>query len=155
MARVDGDQVVMRRGRTRGRGLRVSSSLAEINVVPLVDVMLVLLVIFMVTAPLMQQGYAVNLAQSKNAPPAVSEPVFVTIPTSFAKDGKVQIGDEWVHLAMLHERVRQVMVGRTETSVTIRADGAVQYQDIARVWDELNGIVTKVTLATQPRTSDK
>ena len=57
-------------GRRRGRGARVSSSLAEINVVPLVDVMLVLLVIFMVTAPMMQQGLQVNLPQARRAAPA-------------------------------------------------------------------------------------
>ena len=52
------------RGGRRARGSRVTTSLAEINVVPLVDVMLVLLVIFMVTAPMIQQGFPVNLPQS-------------------------------------------------------------------------------------------
>ena len=58
------DHASLRRAGRRARTARVSSSLSEINVVPLVDVMLVLLVIFMVTAPLMQQGFAVNLPKT-------------------------------------------------------------------------------------------
>src|SRR5262245_54255441 len=69
------------RGR-RARGARVSTSLAEINVVPLVDVMLVLLIIFMVTAPMMTQGLAVNLPQARRATPVTAQPLYVTIPAS-------------------------------------------------------------------------
>ena len=64
----------------RGRGQRVSTSLAEINVVPLVDVMLVLLIIFMVSAPMMQQGFAVQLPQSTRARPVNAEPINVSVP---------------------------------------------------------------------------
>ena len=71
------------RGR-RGRSSRVSTSLAEINVVPLVDVMLVLLIIFMVAAPMMTQGMPVNLPQARRAPPITAEQVYVTVPASFA-----------------------------------------------------------------------
>ena len=72
------------RGR-RGRGARVSTSLAEINVVPLVDVMLVLLIIFMVTAPMMQQGLQVNLPQSRRATPVTAQPIYVTVPADFSR----------------------------------------------------------------------
>ena len=87
------------RGR-RGRGMAVSSSLAEINVVPLVDVMLVLLIIFMVAAPMMQQGIAVNLPQSRRSPalPANNEPIYVTVPVAFGRNRVVQIGNESVRI---------------------------------------------------------
>ena len=71
-------------GGRRGRGAHVASSLAEINVVPLVDVMLVLLIIFMVTAPMMQQGLEVNLPQAAQANPVEAQPVYVTVPADFA-----------------------------------------------------------------------
>ena len=73
----------------RARSMRVSTSLAEINVVPLVDVMLVLLVIFMVTAPMMQQGFGVHLPQSRRST-AIAAPVTVSVPISFRQDGKVR-----------------------------------------------------------------
>ena len=69
-------------GRT-GRGRRVSTSLAEINVVPLVDVMLVLLIIFMVTAPLIQRGIEVKLPQARRATQVSGERVELTIPESY------------------------------------------------------------------------
>ena len=86
----------------------MSSSLAEINVVPLVDVMLVLLVIFMVAAPMMQQGFPVKLPQSRQSR-AVDAPVTVTVPVSFRKDQRAQVGDEFVRFDLLAERVRQAL----------------------------------------------
>ena len=99
------------RGR-RGRGARVATSLAEINVVPLVDVMLVLLVIFMVTAPMMQQGFNVNLPQARRTDPINAQPVYVTIPADFPQRRFVQIGEEPVRLEVLAERVRQTLLPR-------------------------------------------
>ena len=70
-----------------GRGRRVVTSLAEINVVPLVDVMLVLLIIFMVTAPMIQRGVDVNLPVARRANAVEGERLFVTVPASYRKDG--------------------------------------------------------------------
>ena len=77
----------------RARVMRVSTSLAEINVVPLVDVMLVLLVIFMVAAPMMTQGLNVQLPKSSQSKP-IGEPVTVTVPSSFRRDKLIRIGNE-------------------------------------------------------------
>ena len=139
-------------GRRRGRGVRVSSSLSEINVVPLVDVMLVLLVIFMVTAPMMQQGLNVNLPQARRADPLNSQPVYVTIPADFQQRRFVQIGDEQVRLEVLHERVRQAILPREDKSLFVRMDASVTAQDFYTVFDELKRAgVERVGLAAQPR----
>jgi biopolymer transport protein TolR len=139
-------------GGRRGRGSRVSSSLSEINVVPLVDVMLVLLVIFMVTAPMMQQGLNVNLPQSARADPMTAQPVYVTIPADFAERRFVQIGEEQVRLEVLHERVRQAILPREDKSLFVRMDGSVSAQDFYTVFDELKRAgVERVGLASQPR----
>src|SRR3954454_19225574 len=90
------------RGR-RGRGSRVSTTLAEINVVPLVDVMLVLLIIFMVTAPMMQQGLQVNLPQARKATPVSATPVYVTVPADFSRSHTVQLGKDSIRIDFLVE----------------------------------------------------
>jgi TolR protein len=138
-------------GRRRGRGARVGTSLAEINVVPLVDVMLVLLIIFMVTAPMMTQGLAVNLPQARRAQPVAAQPIYVTIPASFPKDRVVQINNDEVRVDILQERMKQAMLEREDKSVFVRADGTVPYQDLVFVMDKLKeGGVEKVGLATRP-----
>src|SRR5829696_5496465 len=138
-------------GRRRGRGAYVATSLSEINVVPLVDVMLVLLVIFMVTAPMMQQGFNVNLPQARRTDPIKAQPVYVTIPADFPQRRFVQIGEEPVRLEVLAERVRQTILPRTDKSLLIRMDAAVSAQDIYTVIDELKRAgVEKVGLSAKP-----
>ena len=139
---------VGRRGR---RGPRVASSLAEINVVPLVDVMLVLLIIFMVTAPMMQQGSGVTLPESRQSQPTESTPISVTVPADFAQTGVVRLGDEEVRLTLLAERVRQQMESRTDKNVYVRGDGKITLQQLMQVFDMLkDGGVVNVGIATQP-----
>src|SRR5262252_3103755 len=77
-----------------GRSRRVATSLAEINVVPLVDVMLVLLIIFMVTAPMLQRGVDVKLPQSAKATQVTGERIEITVPASFAQQQTLYIGKE-------------------------------------------------------------
>ena len=138
-------------GPRRGRARRVNTQLAEINVVPLVDVMLVLLVIFMVTAPMMQQGMAVNLPQSRRADPVNAQPLYVTIPADFAQRKFVQIGDDSVRLEVLSERVRQAMLPREDKSLFIRMDASVTAQDIFTVFDELKRAgVDKIGMSSRP-----
>jgi len=139
------------RGR-RGRSQRVSSSLAEINVVPLVDVMLVLLIIFMVSAPMMQQGFGVRLPQSRQPQPIKAEPVYVTVPVTFERDRVVLINNkEKVGLRFLAERVSQELKGRPTRDVYVGADELTSYQALVTVMDRLKaGGVDRVMLATAP-----
>ena len=134
-----------------GRGRRVSTSLAEINVVPLVDVMLVLLIIFMVTAPMMQQGLQVNLPQARRATPVTAQPIYVTVPADFGRTRMVQLDKDDLKVDFLEERLRQAILTRTDKSVFIRADGAATVQDIATVMDKLKGAgIEKVGWMTKP-----
>ena len=140
-----------RAGSRRTRAVRVSSSLAEINVVPLVDVMLVLLVIFMVTAPMMQQGFPVDLPQSRRAPAVDPRPVTVSVPATFRQDRRVRIGEDSIPLATLDERVKQALSGRANQNINLAADGQVTWQDLVLVWDALKaGGVANVNIQTQP-----
>ena len=138
-------------GGRRGRGARVSTTLSEINVVPLVDVMLVLLIIFMVTAPMMQQGLQVNLPQARRATPVTAQPIYVTVPADFGRTRMVQLDKDDMKVDFLEERLRQAILTRTDKSVFIRADGAATVQDIATVMDKLKGAgIEKVGWMTKP-----
>jgi biopolymer transport protein TolR len=138
-------------GRRRGR--RVTTSLSEINVIPLVDVMLVLLIIFMVAAPMMQKGVEVNLPTTRRADKLTSsEPLYVSIPTSYRQDGRVFINQESVPIDVLGERMRQEMRTRSDDQVYLRGDGEVQLQELMDVFGRLKEAgVQKIGVVAEER----
>jgi len=112
--------------------------LAEINVTPLVDVMLVLLIIFMVTAPMLAAGIKVNLPKASTAAPLeASDPVVVAV----AKDGAIWVGKDSVSRETLAAAV-QAKLGQSNGVVQLRGDRDAPYGDVVSVMDELaaNGI---------------
>jgi len=133
-----------------GRGRRVSTLLAEINVVPLVDVMLVLLIIFMVTAPMIQRGIDVNLPVSRRAAQVSGERVFVSIPLAYRQNHQVFLNDERIRVDVLKERIRQKMENVTDKQVFLRGDAGVEYQELMDVFDRLkDACVEKVGLVAK------
>jgi biopolymer transport protein TolR len=134
-----------------GRGRRVSTSLAEINVVPLVDVMLVLLIIFMVTAPMIQRGIDVKLPVASRSAPVTGERVEVTVPAAYRNEHFVFVGTDRVRADDLAERIRQKLENGKAKEVYLRGDATLQYQDLMDVFSRLKaagvqniGMVTKM-----------
>jgi biopolymer transport protein TolR len=134
----------------RGRSRRVSTSLAEINVVPLVDVMLVLLIIFMVAAPMIQRGIDVNLPVARRSQPITGERIEVTVPNAYSQNHMVFIGREQINVAILQERVRQKIENAAQKDVYVRGDRGVNLGEVMEVFDKLKaagvehvGLVTK------------
>ena len=125
-------------GSARGlRGRRVNVSLAEINIIPLVDVMLVLLIIFMVTAPMIQRGIDVNLPVARRAQAITGERVEVTVPLTYRNDHMVYLGNEKIRAAVLQERVRQKMETAAQKDVFLRGDKGVSLGEVMEVTDAL------------------
>ena len=122
---------------------RRRQALSEINVTPFVDVMLVLLIIFMVTAPLMTQGIDVDLPQAKGKEMAPAERVIITI----KKDGKIYTGKTSVTLKSL----RTTFSTATNKEVFLKADKDVPYGLVVTVMGELREIgIEKLGMVTEP-----
>ena len=119
------------------RGRRVSATMAEINVTPMVDVMLVLLIIFMVAAPMLQRGVEVNLPVASRSQEISSQQVFVDLPVSYRDDRRVFIDKEAIRIDFLAERMRQLMLNRTERRIYLRGDGLITLQELYEVFDRL------------------
>ena len=121
-----------RRRRHRGR----AKAMSEINVTPFVDVMLVLLIIFMVAAPLMTVGVPVKLPETAaNAMPTEQEePLTITL----TADGRVLIQSTEVADGELIPKLQAIAVERTSDKVFVRADGAVTYERVAQLMGALN-----------------
>ena len=135
----------------RARGRRVSTTLAEINVIPLVDVMLVLLIIFMIAAPMLQRGVEVSLPEARRSAEISSERMFVDVPLSFRQDRRVFLvkEKERVRVEILGERMRQNLLNTSDKRVFVRADKRLEVQALMDVLDALKsggvenaGIVT-------------
>jgi biopolymer transport protein ExbD/biopolymer transport protein TolR len=125
--------------------------LADINVTPLVDVMLVLLIIFMVTAPLLAKGVKVNLPQASAAQPInQKDPIVVSV----GKDGKVSLGGDTVTMETLLDGIRAMMGGDTSRVVHVRGDSEAVYGEVVGVMDKLasNGI-THIAIMTNSHRS--
>ena len=123
-------------------------TMAQINVTPLVDVMLVLLVIFMVTAPMMQQGVQVNLpkANTKAMTPA-EETVVVTVD----KTGRTFINKDEVPAGDLRQRLTEMFANRAKKEVFLKADSSVPYGDVVRVMADIKGAgIERLGMVTEP-----
>jgi len=115
--------------------------MGDINVTPLVDVMLVLLIIFMVATPMLHQGIQVALprADARNLPLKVQDPIVLSI----NRDGEVFLRDARVPLADLADRVKDRLAGRPDDTVFLKGDRGVPYGRVIEVLDRLHrsGIV--------------
>jgi biopolymer transport protein TolR len=127
-------------------------AISQINVTPLVDVMLVLLVIFMVTAPIIQQGVQVNLPQAKSgAIPGTEELLVVTI----AKNGKVYLNDNSMSLDELGKKLRAIRKLQADKQVYLRADQDVRYGVVMKTIAEIKQAgIERLGMVTRPSSEE-
>lgn len=123
--------------------------LAEINVTPLVDVMLVLLIIFMVAAPMLHQGIKVSLpkAHSQPLPQQLDDPLILTI----TREGVVFLKDKPIHGTQIVERLQSLLKTKSEQMIFIKGDKEVPYGKVVELLEVLRrGGITNVGMVTEP-----
>ena len=124
------------------------TTMSEINVTPMVDVMLVLLIIFMVTAPLIQQGVKVNLRQAKAAPVEAKEQ---KITLSINRGKQIFIGDVEVPLDQLEEKLKTNAKAQTDKEIYLWADTDINYGMVVQVMASAQRAgITNVGMITDP-----
>lgn len=126
---------------------RIGASLSEINIIPLVDVILVLLLIFMMTAPLMHRGIDVTLPKSSAKPTTVEERLVLTL----TKEQTVYLNDKPVPLAGLEPRLRDTIKNRADKTIYLKADQGLQYGFVVETMDRIRRAgVEKLGMVTEP-----
>jgi biopolymer transport protein TolR len=122
--------------------------MSEINVTPLVDVMIVLLIIFMVTAPMMMEGVDVNLPQTKTKSIKTQEDPLIL---SVTKNGDVFLENHTVKLEDLGQKIETVFKYRKEKEVLLRADKDIPYGFVVKVMAEVKRAgIAKLGMVTEP-----
>ena len=133
-------------GDAGGRSTR-HRALAEINITPLVDVMLVLLIISMLAAPMLQKGIPLELPATETAQD-IRDPRTVV---SVDRDGRLRINDQPVHMDLLERRMKALGAGSPNETVFLRADRLLPYGEVLLVMDHIRKAgVTRIALVTVP-----
>jgi biopolymer transport protein TolR len=123
------------------------SSLAEINITPLVDVVLVLLIIFMITEPVLQSGIEVNVPKTRTVKQITEQRMVVTID----KDQNIFLNDQPINVHDLPAKLHQSGVDPTHQAIYLRADQTVPFGAFASVMDAVKQSgITNVSIVTQP-----
>jgi len=134
-----------------GANGRTQTSISDINVTPLVDVVLVLLIIFMVTAPVLQSGIEVSVPKTRTVKEITEERMVISI----NKQQRVFLGNDPININDIKARLRQRIRDPQNQSVFIRADEDVPFGEFATVMDAVKGAgITNVSIVTQPLDSN-
>ncbi len=122
--------------------------IGEINVTPFVDVTLVLLIVFMVTAPLLSTGIEIELPQGSESP---LENDMTTVAITITENGSLFLDEEEVTQSILFERLKMIQTETPEATILVRGDTSVEYGDIIRTISSINEIgLTNFGLVTEP-----
>ena len=126
---------------------RTQTSLADINITPLVDVVLVLLIIFMITAPVLQSGIEVAVPKTRTVKEITEQRMVVTID----RDDNIFLNDQPVNIHDLPEKLHQAGVDPARQSIYLRSDERVSFGNFASVMDAVKQSgITNVSIVTQP-----
>jgi biopolymer transport protein TolR len=130
-----------------GDNRRIGSTMAEINIIPLVDVVLVLLLIFMLTAPMMYRGIDVNLPRAAAKPTAVEERMVLTL----TKEQSLYLNERRVTPAGLEDALRDAFRSRTDKTLYLKADAGLSYGAVVETMDRVRRAgIERLGMVTEP-----
>ena len=135
----------------RNEGAKVNS---DINVTPMVDVMLVLLIIFMVVTPMLQKGVSVDLARTNNPAPMPDADKEDSLLVAITRDGKIFFGSDQITPDQLTNKVKDRLANKVDKRVFIKADARTKYGNVVEVVDDVRSAgVDQLGLLTEARKS--
>jgi biopolymer transport protein TolR len=130
-----------------GDNRRIGGTMAEINIIPLVDVVLVLLLIFMLTAPMMYRGIDVNLPRASAKPTAVEERLVLTI----TKDQGLYLNERRITPTGLDDALRDAFRSRTDKTLYLKADAGLSYGAVIEAMDRVRRAgIERLGMVTEP-----
>jgi biopolymer transport protein ExbD len=125
--------------------------MTELNITPLLDLVFVLLIIFMITTPLIEQQISLSLPNAQTAPPTQVDPKSV-LSVNIDAGGTIFLGGKKVNLRELEIAIAKQMKDDPNSAVSLRADAKLQYQQLVDVLDLIKNSGAKLGLATTPKT---
>ena len=129
---------------------------ADINVTPMVDVMLVLLIIFIVVTPMLSKGISVDMAKSNNPSPMQEADKEDAVLVAVARDGRTYLGTDQLNPDALPQKVKDMLTNKLDKTVFIRADARARYERVVEVVDNLRAAgVDQIGLLTEEIQKDK
>lgn len=140
--------------------LKAPEAVADINVTPMVDVMLVLLIIFMVITPLLQHGVSVRLASAQNGRPMPGEEKTNSVVIAITRDGKLFLGTSPVRMSQITTKVKNRLANHLDKIVYLKSDARAKYGQVTSVVDDIRaagveqlGLLTEQVQQRRPTTA--
>lgn len=119
------------------KGVKPAGVIADINVTPMVDVMLVMLIIFMVITPMLQKGVSVEMVRTHNPRAMKDADKEDAVVVAISRDGKLYLGSDQIAAADIGPRVKEKIEGRIDKTVYIKSDARAKYKDVVDVVDNV------------------
>jgi biopolymer transport protein ExbD len=135
---------------------KASDPVADINVTPMVDVMLVLLIIFIVITPMLSKGISVDMAKTNNPSPMQAADKEDAILVAISRDGRTYLGTDQTTPENMPQKVKDLLTNRLDKTVYVRADQRARYERVVEVVDSLRSAgVDQLGLLTEENLKDK
>lgn len=124
----------------------------DINVVPMADIMLVMLIIFMVITPMLQKGFSVEMAKTDNPRDMKDADKDDAVVMAVSRDGRFYLGNQQVPLEQVVEKISEMLEGRLDKTVYVKSDARARYGDVVKMVDEIRAAgVDQIGLLTDQR----